>query len=191
MSKNIMTPNFRASYPKLFKPELNQLSKKMEYSVVALFKKGDDLSALKKAAEEVLVKELGADRALWPKNLKSPFRDQGEREKLDKETGKMVLPPGHEKGAIFITLKSTQKPGVVDKNVQPILDESEIYGGAICRSTVRPYYYDQAGNRGVAFGLQNVQKVSDGEPLGGGRVAATSEFAPVEGATSSSEDMWS
>ena len=185
---NVMTPNFRASYPKLFKAEVNKLSGKQEYSVVALFKKGEDLSALKKAAEACIIEKLGADKSKWPKNLRSPFRDQADKMK-DGE-----MPEGHEEGAIFMNLKTQQKPGVVDQNVQPMLDESELYAGCVCRATVRPYYYDQAGNRGVAFGLQNVQKVADGEPLGGSRASATAEFAPVEGveeAGSGSGDMWS
>lgn len=177
---NVMTPEFRVSYPKVFKPEVNQLSKKSEYSVVALFKKGQDLSSLKKAAEEILVEKLGADKSKWPKNLKSPFRDQGERAKDG------VLPSGYEDGAIFINIKSNQKPGVVDSNVQPIIDEADFYAGCFARATVRAGYYDQAGNRGVSFYLQNIQKVKDGEPLSG-RAAATSEFAPVEGA---SDSMW-
>lgn len=185
MSKqNVMTPDFVASYPKLFKAEVNQLSKKSEYSIVALFKKGEDLSALKKAAEDCIIEKLGADKTKWPKNLKSPFRDQSEREKDGK------LPAGHESGAIFLTLKTQQKPGVVDGNVQPIIDENDLYAGSICRATVRAGYYDQAGNKGVAFYLQNVQKVSDGTPLGGSRPAASSEFAPVAETAKASGSMW-
>lgn len=187
MSKNLMTPNFVASYPKLFKAELNEQSGKMEYSVVALFKKGEDLTALKEAATACIVEKHGTDKAKWPKNLKSPFRDQSEREKEGK------LPAGHEAGAIFITIKSQSKPGVVDADVQPVITDSDIYAGCIMRATVRPYYYDKNGNKGVAFGLQNAQKVSDGTPIGGTKVAAETEFAPVAGAatkTSDSGNMW-
>jgi hypothetical protein len=178
---NVLTPEFRASYPKLLKPELNKLNGKQEYSVVALFKKGEDLSTLKKAVEEVLVEEFGTDKAKWPKNLKSPFRDQGDKEKEG------VMPNGYVKGAIFLTLKSSQKPGVVDANVQPIISDSDFYAGCFARASVRAAYYDQAGNRGVNLYLQNVQKTRDGDPMSG-RPAATSEFAPVE--SNDSEDMW-
>lgn len=178
---NVTTPKFRASYPKLFKPEKNDLNGKMEYSVVALFKKGEDLSKLKNACEQVLIDEFGADKSKWPKNLKSPFRDQADKEKDG------VMPPGYEAGALFVTLKSIHKPGVVDKNVQPIMDEAEIYAGCFLHATVRPYYYDQKGNKGIALGLQNIQKLEDGDPIGGGRAKAESEFAPVEG----SGDLWS
>lgn len=170
-----MTPRFTVSYPKVFKAELNTLSGKMEFSTVALFKKGEDLSALKKAAEEVLIEKLGADKAKWPKGLKSPFRDQSDREKEG------VLPAGHVAGAIFMSLKTSNKPGVVNQDVQPIIDESEFYAGCVAQATVRAYYYDQKGNKGVAFGLQNLQKVAEGEPLSG-RSSPSEDFKPVEGA---------
>ena len=188
MSKNITTPKFVASYPKLFKAELNEQSGKMEYSVVALFKKGEDLTALKDAAANCIIEKHGADKTKWPKNLKSPFRDQGEREKEG------VMPAGHESGAFFITLKSQSKPGVVDADVKVLTDlqADQIYAGCIMHATVRPYYYDKNGNKGVAFGLQNLQKVSDGSPIGGSKASATSEFAPVAGSQAKTEsgNMW-
>lgn len=172
---SIVTPIFRASYPNVFKPKLNDLNGKEEYSVMALFPKGCDLSALKKMAQDAVEKKWGADKAKHPTNLKSPFRDQKE---LAKE-GKMR--PGTEDGAIFINLKAKEKPQVVDQNVQPILDEAEFYAGVFAKASVNAYAYDQKGNRGVAFGLGNIQKVKDGDPLGG-RTRAQDDFAPIEGA---------
>jgi hypothetical protein len=171
---NVITPKFRVSYPNVFTPKLNDLNGKNEYSTVCLFKKGEDLSALKKAAEACLVEKLGADKAKWPKNLKSPFRDQGEKEKDG------ALPDGYEAGAIFMTVKSSQKPGLVDASNQDIIDPVAFYAGCYARASLRPYYYDQKGNKGVAFGLQNIQKLADGESLGGGRVKASDEFEPVQ-----------
>jgi hypothetical protein len=179
MSKNITTPAFRVSYPNLFKPKLNTLSKKEEFAVTALFKKGEDLSQLKKAAQEALETKFGPDKTKWPKNIRTPFRDQAEK-KQEKE-GVEFLPAGHEDGAIYLNLKSSQRPGVVDQNVQAILDETQLYPGCWARATVRAYAYDQAGNRGVSFGLVNVQKVRDDDPLGG-RMKAEDEFAPIAGA---------
>lgn len=172
---NVITPKFRVSYPNIFKPQMNKLSGKEEYSVTALFPKNADLTELKKAVQAVLEEEFGADKAKWPKTMRTPFRDQAERAKEG------VLPAGHEEGAIFINLKSKQRPGVVDENVQDILDPSQFYAGCWARASVRPYYYDQAGNKGVAFGLQNIQKIADGDPLSG-RAKPENDFAPVTGA---------
>jgi hypothetical protein len=178
---NVNTPEFRMNFPKLFKAEKNDMNGKMEYSVTALFTKGQDLSVLKKAAQEAIEKKWGKDKDKWPANLKTPFRDQGEKAKKDDVTGKMKLPPGYEAGAVFLTLKSTERPAVVNRLVQPIADESEIYSGCVAIASVRAYAYDQKGNRGVAFGLNHVQKVRDGEPLGG-RTKPEDEFAPIEDA---------
>lgn len=171
----IVTPEFRVSFPKLFVPELNKLSNKSEYSVVAVFKKGEDLSKLYAAAKEAIEKKW-PNIATRPKNLKSPFRDQADRAK--ETEGKMILPQGYEEGAIFMNLKSKNKPGVVDEQVQAVLDESTFYAGCYARAAVSCYAYDQAGNRGVAFGLTNIQKVRDGEPFSG-RPTAESSFAPI------------
>ena len=172
-SENLMTSEFRVSYPSVFEPKLNDLNGKMEYSLVALFPKGADLSALKTAAEKAIIAKWGADRAKWPKNLRTPFRDQGEKES-----------DGYVPGAIFVTLKSNQKPGVVDANVQPVIDPSQIYAGCYGRATVRAYAYSNKGNNGVAFGLQNFQKTRDGESLTG-RMKPEQEFQPLPAATES------
>jgi len=172
----VMTPEFRVSFPNVFKPKKNELSGEDEYSVQALFPKGCDMSGLKAAAEAAVVKKWGADKSQWPSNLRTPFRLQDERAKVVE--GKKVMPPGHEEGAIFLNLKSKQRPGVVDKSVQPIIDETEFYSGCYARATISAYAYDAKGNRGVAFGLGNIQKTRDGEPLGG-RMKAEDEFAPI------------
>lgn len=191
---NINTPTFRVSYPNVFKAKRNDLNGKDEFSVVALFKKGEDLSALKAAAQKAIVDKWGPDKEKWPKNLRSPFRDQSERAK--EVDGKRILPAGHEEGAIFLNLKSSQRPGVVDQNVQDIIDESQFYAGCYARASVNAYAYDQKGNRGVSFGLGNIQKVRDGEPLGN-RAKPEQDFAPIqveEGAsqsTGSATDIFS
>lgn len=175
----IKTPKFRVSYPKVFKPELNKLSKKMEYSLVALFANGQDLTAMYAAAEEALKEEFGENKAKWPKNLKNPFKKQEDR--ADVETG--VLPSGHEAGAIYMNLKSSQKPGLVDQQVQHITDESSFYAGcwAIASVNCKAYNFEDGVSTGVAFYLNNIQKVADGEPLSP-RPSPEADFAPIAGA---------
>lgn len=175
---NVVTPVFRVSYPAVFKPKLNKLSQKQEFSVQALFPAGEKLEGLKKAAQAAVIEKWGQDKNKWPKNLRLPFKTQDE--KTDSETGKSFLPPGYTKGAYMLDLKAAQKPGLVDANVQPILDESEFYPGCYAKASVSVFAYDKAGNRGVSFGLVNIQKVKDGDPLGG-RTRAEDDFAPVEG----------
>lgn len=204
--KPLITPQFRVSYPSVFKPRLNDLNGKMEYSVEALFAKGEKLDALQKAVEEAIVEKWGQTakaekdtQGNWGlsisgklvtvvkdgKTLTAPFRipfkNQGDKEKDG------VLPPAYEKNAVFISLKSQQKPGVVDQNVQPIIDGSDFYAGCYAQASVNASAYEQKGNRGVSIYLNNIQKVKDGDPLGS-RGSPQSDFAAVEGAEKESAD---
>lgn len=172
---NVSTPKFRVSFPNVFRPRKNEKNGKEEYSLMALFPKGADLSALTKACQEACEKKWGKDSSKWPKGLRSPIRDQAEREKEG------VLPPECVAGAKFINMKSNLKPGVVDQNVQVIMEESEFYAGCYARASLSAYAYDQQGNKGVAFGLRNVQKMGDGEPLGT-ISRPEDDFKPIEGA---------
>lgn len=177
---NTLTPYFRVSYPNVFRAKKNDLNGKDEFSLVAIFPKGEDLSRLKKAAQEVIEAKWGTDKKKWPKNLRSPFRLHDEKA-VENDDGSKVYPMGMEEGGIFINMKSSQRPGLVNGKNEDIIDESEFYAGCYARATVRPYTYDNKGNTGVAFGLQNVQKWKDGDPLGS-RTKAQDDFAPIEGA---------
>jgi len=170
----VITPTFRVSFPNVFRPAKPMAGSTQEpkYGLTMLFSKDDDISALKKAAEDACAEKWGADKSKWPKNLRSPFRDQGEK---DYE--------GYEEGAVFVNATSKQRPGLVDANMNDIIDESEFYAGCYARASINAFAYDTAGNRGVAFGLNNVQKLKDGEPLGG-RTRPEDDFEPVGGSGS-------
>lgn len=180
MATKQITPEFRVSFSNVFRPgkPIAGTSNEGKYGLTGLFKKGEDLSALKAAAEEAITEKWGADKAKWPKNLRSPFRDQGEKE-FD----------GYVEGAIFINMTSKQRPGLVDANMNDIIDESEFYSGCYARASINAFAYDNAGNRGVAFGLNNVQKLRDGEPLGG-RTRPEDDFEPVAEAAGSGNGVF-
>ena len=179
MATKVMTPKFRVSFSNVFRPgKVLEEGKEPKYGLTLLFPKGADLSALKAAAQEAVTDKWGTDKTKWSKNLRTPFRDQGEK---DFE--------GYEDGAIFINATSKQKPGLVDQNTQDIIDESEFYSGCYARATINAFTYDVKGNKGVAFGLNNVQKLGEGDPLGG-RCKPQDDFEPVEddGSANSSSD---
>jgi hypothetical protein len=165
--KKVMTPEFRVSFPSIFKARAFAEGMEPKFSLVMLFDKKTDLSALKKLAAEA-VAEKWPDKAKRPKNLKNPFRDGSERSDTD----------GYE-GCIFVAASSKQKPGIVDANVQPIISEEDFYAGCYARATVTCYAYSQMGNNGVAFGLQNVQKLRDGNPFSG-KSKAEDDFEAVD-----------
>ena len=176
---NLLTSKFRVSFPTVFKARAGQDGGKEKFSIAMLFPKESDLTgedladhqrfmSAAKTAAHAAAKEKWGDKI--PKNLKTPFLDAGN---YDYE--------GYEPGGILIRASSLQKPGVVDSKVQPIIDESEFYPGCYARATIRAFAYDAQGNRGVSFGLQNVQKLADGDPLGG-RTRAEDDFSPATGA---------
>ena len=189
MSTHVVTPLFVAHYPSLFEPKLNKLSGKTEYSVRAHFPKGADLSNLQNAIKEAVVKVWG-DKP--PKGLRNPLRDQGE---LMREDGSM--PEGCEPGAFFLNLKSKDQPGLVDQNREPIIDSQMIYGGVWLRASVNAYAYDHAGNRGVSFGLNHIQKCKDAPSVGGGKGRPQDAFGMFDDGTPggkkpvTSDDMFS
>jgi hypothetical protein len=86
------------------------------------------------------------------------------------QTNKNRSPP------YFVNANSTTPPGIVDASVQPILTRSEVYSGVYGRASINFYAFNSNGNRGIACGLNNLQKIRDGEPLGS-RATAESDFA--------------
>ncbi len=141
-----------------------------KYSVSCIIDKDDKetIAKIQKAIE--LAKEEGKGK--WggkiPANLKTPLRD-GDIDRPDDEAYA---------GCMFLNANSRQAPQVVDKNVQPILDQSEVYSGCYGRVSVTFYPYNSNGNKGVAAGLGNIQKLRDGEALGS-RTSAKDEFEAV------------
>lgn len=79
----------------------------------------------------------------------------------------------------FINANSATALGIVDANRQPILDRSEVYSGVYGRASINFYAFNSNGNRGIACGLNNLQKIADGEPLGG-KSRAEDDFADTE-----------
>lgn len=160
----------RLSYAHIWEPDSVNGSEP-KYSVSCIIDKDDKdtIAKIQKAIE--LAKEEGKGK--WggkiPANLKTPLRD-GDIDRPEDEAYA---------GCMFLNANSRQAPQVVDKKVQPVLNQSEVYSGCYGRVSVTFYAYNSNGNKGVAAGLGNVQKLKDGEPLGS-RVNAKDEFDAVE-----------
>jgi len=173
----VNTPLFRVSYPNVFEAKINDLSKQMEYSLEAIFAPDADLSQLRAAAQKALVAKFGADKATWPKNIRSPFKSQSTKAK--NINGKQVIPEPYTEEGVFLNLRNKQRPSVVDGNLQSIIDPNDFYAGCYAIASVSVYAYDKGGNCGVNFSLSNIQKVKDGDPLGG-RTRPEDDFVAVE-----------
>jgi len=164
----VLTPEFRVSYPAVFQPKSAAEGQEPKYSISMIFPKAKNADGtwesvmdsapteMKAAVAAAIVAKWGADRAKWPKGLKLPFRDGSEKDQ-----------DGYGEGVIFVNASSKNKPGVVDQTVTDIIEPSKFYGGCYARAKINAFAYDKAGNRGVAFGLNNVQLIRDGEPFGG------------------------
>jgi hypothetical protein len=92
--------------------------------------------------------------------LKTPLRD-GDTERDDEAY----------KDAYFVNANSKTAPQIVDRDVKPIIDRNEVYSGCYARVSLTFYAFNSNGNRGIACGLGNIQKIRDGESLGGGYTA--------------------
>ncbi|WP_073006209.1 DUF2815 family protein [Clostridium amylolyticum] len=154
----VTTGKVRLSYAYLFEPHAIE-GNEAKYSVSVIIPKTDTvtLQAIKEAVAEA--KEQGKAKfgGKVPPNLKTPLRD-GDEERPDDEAYA---------NCYFLNANSKNKPGIVDQNVQPVLDATEVYSGCYARLTLNFYAYSASGNKGIAAGLGNVQKLEDGEPLGG------------------------
>jgi len=166
MSNKVITGKVRFSYANVFEPKsINGSDPK--YSVSLIIPKEDKVTIDKiKAAIEVAKKEgLSKLGGKIPANLKTPLRD-GDIDRPDD--------PAYA-DSYFVNANSTIRPGIVDANLQPIIDSTEFYSGCFGRASIVFYAYNANGNKGIACGLQNLQKLEDGEPLGG-RSRAEDDF---------------
>lgn len=166
MSNKVITGKVRFSYANVFEPKsINGSDPK--YSVSLIIPKEDKVTIDKiKAAIEVAKQEgLSKLGGKIPANLKIPLRD-GDIDRPDD--------PAYA-DSYFVNANSTIRPGIVDANLQPIIDSTEFYSGCYGRASIVFYAYNANGNKGIACGLQNLQKLEDGEPLGG-RSRAEDDF---------------
>lgn len=185
---SLITPEFRGTWVFLTHPQVKDKNKPENgkaYSITAYFPPTADLSAMKKAAQEAIEKKFGSvDKA--PKVFRSPFRLNEEQDNPQEGI------PGDWTMMRFSMNEfnkdgQPQKPGLVDANLNDIIDSTEVYSGAWFRAQVNASWYDKSGNKGVGFYLQNVQKLRDDEPLGKGRIPASKAFEAVGGAPSGSK----
>ncbi len=167
-------PRTRFSYCHVWEPKSIN-GGEPRYSLSAIIPKDDTETAERiKAAIELAYHEgeakLKGKGALPPLSaLKTPLRD-GDLDRPDD--------PAYA-GCWFLNANSDRAPGIVDAQARPILDRGEVYSGCYGRVSLSFYAFNTNGNRGIACGLNNLQKLRDGEPLGG-QMSAETEFAGLE-----------
>ena len=169
---HMITGKARISYEHLTKPYAQQPGAEEKFSATLIIPKSDIATkqridaALAAATQEGIT---GKWNGVRPAQVSTPIYD-----------GDGVRPNGEPfgpecKGAWVMTASSKLRPEVVDLNLQPILSASEIYSGMYARVSINFFAYFNSGKKGIGCGLNNVQKIEDGEPLGG-RTTAAADF---------------
>ena len=164
----VVTGKVRFSYAHVFTPQESPNGGALKYSVSLIIPKSDKatIDKINKAIEDCKTENASVWGGTVPKLLKGGLRDGD----IEKEGDPAYA------NSYFINANSAQKPGVVDADLNAILDQSECYSGCFGRASVNFFAYNSNGSKGVGCALNNVQKLEDGEKLGGGS-SATDDFA--------------
>lgn len=167
-STKVVTGKVRFCFCHVFEPAVmdGQPEESAKYSVCVIIPKDDTqtIDKINKAIEAAKIAgkaKLGDKNGKIPSTIKLPLRD-GDEERSDDEAFA---------GAYFLNATSNRKPVIVDRNLDPIMDKDEFYSGAYGRISLNMFAFNTSGNKGIAAGLQNLQKLEDGEMLAGGSTA--------------------
>lgn len=172
-STKVITGKVRFCYANVFTPTAMEGSDKLKYNVCILIDKNDKATIEKIEAAIEEAKSLGIEKigknGKIPAGIKMPLRD-GDLERDEDETFE---------GCYFVNASSNNKPQIVDKELNAIMSKEDFYSGCYGRASINFYAFNVNGNKGIACGLNNLQKLEDGERLAGGSDAAT-DFADDE-----------
>lgn len=164
-STKVVTGKVRFCYVNVFEPTAMNEGDTPKYNICVLIPKSDTatIDKIKKAieaAKEAGKAKLADKNGRIPANLKLPLRD-GDEERLDD--------PAFE-DHYFINANSMRQPSIVDRSLNPIMSRDEFYSGCYGRASINFYAFN-ASSKGIAAGLNNLQKLEDGEMLAGGSTA--------------------
>lgn len=164
-STKVVTDKVRFCYVNVFEPTAMSEGDTPKYNICVLIPKSDTatIDKIKKAieaAKEAGKAKLADKNGRIPANLKLPLRD-GDEERPDD--------PAFE-DHYFINANSMRQPSIVDRSLNPIMSRDEFYSGCYGRVSINFYAFNVT-SKGIAAGLNNLQKLEDGEMLAGGSTA--------------------
>lgn len=164
-STKVVTGKVRFCYVNVFEPTAMNEGDTPKYNICVLIPKSDTatIDKIKKAieaAKEAGKAKLADKNGRIPANLKLPLRD-GDEERPDD--------PAFE-DHYFINANSMRQPSIVDRSLNPIMSRDEFYSGCYGRASINFYAFN-VSSKGIAAGLNNLQKLGDGEMLAGGSTA--------------------
>ncbi len=174
----VVTGEVRLSYVSLFTPRPNKNGGSPKYKVTVLIPKADTATkaridaAIRAAIQDGAPKKWGG---VIPPQPAIPLYDgDGARPSDGMAYGEEC------KGHWVLTASTEDKPGVIDRNGSPIIDQSQIYSGAYGMVSMAFSVYNK-DKKGVGCYLHNVMKTRDGEPLASTKSSAESDFQGVIG----------
>lgn len=172
-STKVVTGKVRFSFVNLFEARAFGEGQQAKYSVMLLIPKSDvgTMNRIKKAIDAAAQKGLATKfGGRLPAVLKTTVKDADKDTNQDGEVFAEIWP--ETAGHYILNVSSKTAPQVVDAELNPIIDPSEVYSGCYGRASINFFAYNNNGNKGISAGLNNVQKLEDGEPLGGVTTAA-------------------
>lgn len=177
-----LTPKFRAAFVNIFEPKKKGKNSKPDakdkYGLTMLFLEGEDLAEIKELGRQLMTDKFGPDSKKWPKGWKKPWRDQAEKD-LENEDASSKQYDGFVSGRLFMNASTDRVPEVVDHNVKPIINAKDLYSGCYCIAHITLFWYDNE-SIGIGCSINTLQKVEDGDPLGGAPPKAASVFSPIK-----------
>jgi hypothetical protein len=187
----IITPEFRVSFPHVFKAQaMPRTNNKPKFSVTMLFPKDSDMAWYKNVVREAKIEKWGTNKNDWPKGLKMPLQDGDDPEvHTIKKSGEVR--DGYE--GHWVLKASTgedQAPGIVGRDGKPIIREADFYGGCYARAYVYCYVWEfpkDSKQYGIGFILDHVQKLRDGKSFGG-KKPVEQVFGAIAGGADDMED---
>lgn len=174
LDTRVITGKVRLSYCNIFEAKKAPGADREKFSVVLLIPKSDKLTLknLRQAQKNALANgESGVFKGKIPKEWKDTIHDGDEDADLERN-------PEYE-GHWYVSVSAITKPGIVDAHRDPITDSTEVYSGCYARVSLNAFPFSTQGNKGVSFGLNNLQKMGEGEPLGG-RSRAEDDFDELD-----------
>lgn len=166
----ITLPNVRLSFPHLFTAHAMEESQEPKFSATFLFDNNEHASLLDKI--DTTIDRLALDEFKKKISFKRCLRDGNEKSELE----------GYGDGISFLTATCKARPGVVDRQLNPIAEvDGKIYAGCYVNATIRIWVQNNQWGKRVNAQLRAVQFVKDGPSFGAGPVDATQEFTSLGG----------
>ena len=171
LNTKVITGKIRLAYANIFIARAMEEGQEAKYSLCVLIPKGDKatIDKINSAIENAKISGVTILGDITDGDFKTPMRD-GDEERPDQS---------EYLGHYFINATSKLKPGIVDKSLKEIVDSTKVYSGCYGRVSLNFYAFNQGGNKGIGCGLQNLQKLAEGEPLST-RATAEEDFEDVD-----------